>query len=76
MDIDNDGAGIGQVFQQLAVQMANVLSALNEQGILQIVQVFDGNLMNFRDWIKQIEKYNTLTNLREAQNKIGCFSGK
>ena len=29
MDVDNDGAGIGQVFQHLAVQMANVSSALN-----------------------------------------------
>ena len=37
MDVDNDGAGIGQVFQQLAVQMANVSSALNAQGISQIV---------------------------------------
>ena len=56
MDIDNDGAGIGQVFQQLAVQMANVSSALNAQGISQIVQVFDGNPKNFRDWIKTDRK--------------------
>ena len=57
MDVDNDGSGIGQIFQQLAVQMANVSCALNAQGISQIVQVFDGNPKNFRDWIKQIEKY-------------------
>ena len=39
MDVDKDAAGNGQVFQQLAVQMANVSSALNAQGISQSVQV-------------------------------------
>ena len=73
MDVDNDGAGIGQVFQQLAVQMANVSSALNAQGISQIVQVFDGNPKNFRDWIKQIEKYCKLTNIPEARKKLVAF---
>ena len=73
MDVDNDGAGIDQVFQQLVVQMANVSSALNAQGISQIVQVFDGNPKNFKDWIKQIEKYCKLTNLPEARKKLAAF---
>ena len=46
--------------------MSNVSSALNAQGISQIVQVFDSNPKNFRDWIKQIEKYCKLTDLPEA----------
>ena len=41
--------------KHLAVQMSNVSSELNAHGISQIVQVFDGNPRNFRDWIKQIE---------------------
>ena len=38
MNVDNDGAGIGQVFQQVAVEMSNVSSALNAQDILQTGQ--------------------------------------
>ena len=41
--------------KHLAVQMSNVSSELNAHGISQIVEVFDGNPRNFRDWIKQIE---------------------
>ena len=44
MDVDNDGAGIGQFIQQLAIQMSNVSSALNAQGIAQIVQVMFSHL--------------------------------
>ena len=73
MDVDNDGAGIGQVFQQLAVQMSNVLSALNVQGISQNVKVFHGNPKNFTDWIKEIKKYCKLTNLPEARKKLAAF---
>lgn len=72
MDVDQD-RGIGQVFQELASQMSNVSSALSAQGISQIVQTFDGSPKNFRDWIKQIEKYCKLTNLPEARMKLVAF---
>lgn len=72
MDAEND-TGIENVFQYLAKEMANVSSALNAQGISQIVQCFDGNPKNFRDWVKQIEKYCRLTGLPEARKRLVAY---
>ncbi len=69
-------AGVGQAFQQLAREMANVSSALSAQGISQIVHTFDGNPKNFRDWIKQIDKYCKLTNANEDRKKLVAYSVK
>lgn len=61
------------VFQNLAAEMANVSSALSAQGISQMVQTFDGNPRNFRDWVKQIEKYCQLTNLPDTRKRMVAF---
>ena len=51
MEPEND-TGVEGVFQYLAREMANVSSALNAQGVSQIVQCFDRNPKHFRDWVK------------------------
>ena len=68
-----NGTGVEGVFQYLAREMANVSSPLNVQGVSQIVQCFDGNAKNFRDWVKQIEKYCTLTGLPEARKRLTAY---
>ena len=72
MEPEND-TGVEGVFQYLAREMANVSSALNAQGVSQIVQCFDGNPKNFRDWVKQIEKYCKLTSLPEARKRLIAY---
>ena len=72
MEPEND-TGVEGVFQYLAREMANVSSALNAQGVSQIVQCFDGNPKNFRDWVKQIEKYCKLTGLPEARKRLIAY---
>ena len=51
----------------------NVSSALNAQGVSQIVQCFDDNPKNFRDWVKHIEKYCKLTCLPEARKRLIAY---
>ena len=72
MEPENDTGAEG-VFQYLAREMANVSSALNAQGVSQIVQCFDGNPKHFRDWVKQIEKYCKLTGLPEARKRLIAY---
>ena len=72
MKPEND-TGVEGVFQYLAREMANVSSALNAQGVSQIVQCFDGNPKYFCDWVKQIEKYCKLTGLPEASKRFIAY---
>ena len=54
-----------QAFQNLRVELANVTQTLTAQGISSIVNKFDGNPKNLREWIKSIEKYAVLVNADE-----------
>ena len=72
MDPEHD-TGVEGVFQYLAREMTNVSSALNAQGVSQIVQCFDGNPKNLHDWVKQIEKYCKLTGLPEARKRLIAY---
>ena len=52
MEVEN-GAGVASVFRYLAVEMDNVLPALNAQGISQtLLHYFDGSLKKIRNKIK------------------------
>ena len=65
--------GIGQVFADLATEMAGVQSALSAQGVAQMVPVFEGEPKGFRDWIRAIEKYCALMNLPDDRKKMIAF---
>lgn len=59
---------VARVFQNLAVEMGNVSTALGAQGVNQIVLPFEGEPKKFKEWVKSIEKYAALTNLDD--NKV------
>lgn len=59
---------VARVFQNLAVEMGNVSTALGAQGVNQIVLPFEGEPKKFKEWVKSIEKYAVLTNLDD--NKV------
>ena len=62
-----------QIFQNVRVELANVSNALAAQGISSIVSRFDGNVKNFREWIKSIEKYSVLTGVDDAHRKLIAY---
>ncbi len=54
---------IGVVFENLAIQMADLTTAVGTQGIAQMVPSFDGTPSKYKNWIRAIEKYCFLMNL-------------
>lgn len=63
------GPDVGQVFQNLAVEMGHVSTALGAQGVSQIVPPFEGEAKRFKEWVKSIEKYARLMELDDARIK-------
>ena len=55
---------IAQAFQNLAAEMENVSTALRTQGVNQIVLPFEAEPKKFKEWVKSMEKYTELLNLR------------
>lgn len=62
-------ANVAQVFQNLALEMSNVSTALGTHGINQIVTPFEGEPKKYKEWVKSIEKYAVLTNLNNDKIK-------
>lgn len=60
---------IQRVFENLAAQLTNVSNVVGTQGVGQVVQKFDGNVKEFKSWIKSIDKYALLTNLNDDRKK-------
>lgn len=56
-------ANVAHLFQNLAVEMSNVSTALGAQGINQLVTPYEGDPKKFKEWVKSIEKYAVLSNL-------------
>ena len=63
------GPDVGQVFQNLAVEMGNVSTALGAQGVNQIISPFEGDAKKFKEWVKSIEKYAVLMELDDPRVK-------
>lgn len=57
----------------VAMEMRNLSTSVVDQGISQVVQTFDGQPKNFREWIQSIEKYGRLRNLPDARLKLVAF---
>ena len=64
---------IPELFQNLNEQIKDVKTAISTQTISQVVQSFDGNSKEFKNWIKNVEKYGTLTNLDENKLKFVAY---
>ena len=66
-------ANIGHVFQNLALEMGKVSTALGAQGISQIIAPFEGDSRKFKDWVMSIEKYALFTDLDDNGVKRVAF---
>jgi len=64
---------IPHFFQNLNEQIKDVKTAISTQTISQVVQSFDGNSKEFKNWIKNVEKYGTLSNLDENKLKFVAY---
>lgn len=60
--VQNNPPSYELAFKQLNDQLANLTSSLASQGVKQVVQIYDGQPKNFREWITSIEKYARLIN--------------
>jgi len=60
-------------FQNLSEQIRGVSNAIGTQSVSQVVQTFDGNPKEFKNWIKNIEKYGVLSHLADNQLKLVAY---
>ena len=74
-------AGIAAVFENLNAQLGGLSTVMKAQGVAQIVTPYDGDPKKFKDWIKSIEKYASLTGIEgdgikavAFQSSKGCVS--
>jgi hypothetical protein len=61
---------IGQNFEHVPGQLTGLTSAVYTRSVSQIVQSFNGEPDKFKEWVKSIEKYATLTRLGKQQGFI------
>lgn len=54
---------IGAVFENLAIQMSGLSTAVGAQGIAQMIPPFEGVPSKFKEWVRNIEKYSLLMNV-------------
>lgn len=54
---------VGEKFDKINTQISGLTSAVYTQSVSQIIPPFKGDPSKFKDWIKNIEKYSTLTRL-------------
>jgi len=64
---------IGEIFMNVGNQLSNVSAILGTQSIAQVISTFDGNPKHFKNWMKNIEKYGTLTGLDEEHLKMVAY---
>lgn len=63
-----------QLFRSVDDHMVNLTTTVGAQGIARIVQNFDGsNPKLFKDWIKSIEKYSTLTGTPPDRTRLVAY---
>ena len=60
---DATAQAIGQNFERVTGHLTGLTSAVYTQSVSQIVQSFNGEHDKFKEWVKSIKKYATLTRL-------------
>ncbi|XP_053387151.1 uncharacterized protein LOC128550971 [Mercenaria mercenaria] len=68
-----DNASIQQIFQDLAIQLKNVSTAIGTQSVQHMISKFDGKSEDFKSWVKSIEKYSILNDLNDERKKLICY---
>lgn len=64
---------IPQFFQNLSEQIRGVTNAIGTQSVSQVIQTYDGNPKEYKNWIKNIEKYGVLSRLAGDQLKLVAY---
>lgn len=54
-------------------QMTGLSTAVNAQGVAKVIKSFEGNPKEFKEWIKNIEKYSILTRVPADQVKMVAY---
>ena len=63
-----------QLFKSVDEQMNHLTTTMGAQGIAKVVQNFDGsNPKEFKDWVKSIEKFATLTGIQDEKIKLIAY---
>ena len=63
-----------RLFETVEIQMSQLTTTVGAQGIAKIVENFDGSKpKNFKNWIKSIEKYATLTKTPKESVRLVAY---
>ena len=62
------------IFRSVDGQLTNLTTTVGAQGVAKIVQNFDGtNPKEFKNWVKSIDKYSTLTGIPAERVKLVAY---
>ena len=64
---------VATLFQHIASQLAGLSTVVGAHGISQIVHPFEGDSKIFKDWVRSIEKYASLTGLTDDRVKMVAY---
>ena len=64
---------VATLFQHIAAQLAGLSTVVGAQGISQIVHPFEGDSKIFKDLVRSIEKYASLTGLIDDRVKMVAY---
>ena len=64
---------VATLFQHIAAQWAGLSTVVGARGISLIVYPFEGDSKMFKDWVRSIEKYASLTGLTDDRVKMVAY---
>ena len=64
---------VATLFQHIAAQLSGLLTVVGAQGFSHIVHPFEGDSKIFKDWVRSIEKYASLTGLTDDRVKMVAY---
>ena len=64
---------VATLFQHIAAQLSGLSTVVGAQGFSHIVHPFEGDSKIFKDWVRSIEKYASLTGLTDERVKMVAY---
>ena len=64
---------VATLFQHIAAQLAGLSTVVSTQGITQIFHPFEGDSKIFKDLVRSIEKYASVTGLTDDRVKMVAY---
>jgi len=62
-------ADVGEIFNRLADELANVSAVFGTHGVFQNIPTFKGDSKTFKSWIRAIDKFCLISNITEDRKK-------